>query len=187
MNESEKVISEVVAPVRKKSGPKPKAKVEAAPVSAPVVEAIALPVVLTYEEQRRKDLKEKIARERAYKAKMVTGKFLFNECPGGELKFSYREFPGDPKVDYVMKHDTVHTIPLGVAQHLNDRCSYPEYQHNLDGGKAVNVDSMYIMSKVHRTSFIPMDFSLGAGPSNIVQVSMGNPLDNRYNLDATGR
>ena len=196
MNESEKVIKAelvdvVVAPVRKKSGPKPKAKVSpveaAVVVAAPVEVPVEMPVILTYEEQRRKDLKEKIARERAYKAKLVTGKFLFNECPGGELKFSYREFPGDQKVDYVMRHDTVHTIPLGVAQHLNDRCSYPEYQHNLDNGKAISAENMYVMSKVHRTSFIPMDFSLAAGPSNIIQVSNSNPLDNRYNLDATGR
>ncbi|CAM5999025.1 unnamed protein product [Sphagnum balticum] len=101
---------------------------------------------------------------------MVTGKFLFNECPGGELVFHYREFPGDANVKYTMRHDTVYTIPLGVAMHLNDRCAYPEYSHNLDGGKAIagvtvegSTQNMYIQSKIHRTNFIPLDFTLDAG------------------------
>jgi hypothetical protein len=116
-------------------------------------------------ERRKQQLKDKIEKEREYKSKMVTGKFLFNECPGGELIFHYREFKGDPLAKYVMRHDTIHTIPLGVAMHLNDNCSYPEYRHNDDAvlGKSVDISKMYIMSKVHRTNFIPLDWSLNVG------------------------
>ena len=129
-------------------------------------------------------------KERERKSKMVTGKFLFNECPGGELTFYFREFPGETLKKYTMRHDSIHTIPLGVAIHLNDNCAYVEYQHNLDGGKAVDIKNMYIQSKVHRTNFIPMDWSIDAGNSSgrsIAQVSFTNPLDSRFNLDATGR
>jgi hypothetical protein len=85
-----------------------------------------------------------------------------------------------------MKHDTIHTIPLGVAMHLNDRCAYSEFQHNLDAGKAVNADAMYIQSKIHRTNFIPLDWSLDVGNysgNSIAQVTYNNPLDTRHNLE----
>lgn len=128
-------------------------------------------------ERLRQEVKMKIAQEREMKSKMVTGKFLFNECPGGELVFYYREFPGDELVKYKMRHDSIQTIPLGVAQHLNDRCSYPEYQHNMDNGKSIDASNMYIMTKVHRTSFIPLDFTVNAGnyaAQSIAMVSYKN-------------
>lgn len=161
-------------------------KVEPTPI-----EVTAMPAI-SAESRRKQDLKEKWMKERAYKAQMVTGKFLFNECPGGELKFAYREFPGDQLITYTMKHDTIHTIPLGVAQHLNDRCSYPEYHHNLDGGKAVNAQEMYITTKVHRTSFIPLTFSsteldTGYMANSIHKVSFTNPMSNGQLLDSMGR
>ncbi len=140
-------------------------------------------------EQRKRDLKAKIAAEREQKAKMVTGKFLFNECPGGELKFVYREFPDDPLVKYTMKHDSIHTIPLGVAMHLNDRCSYPEFSHNLDNGKTVNGEAMYATTLVHRTNFIPLDFTINAGSygPSIVQITQGNPMNNQHSPIHMGR
>lgn len=149
-----------------------------------------IPAYVNPREARIKAAKDKWEKEKAHKSKMVTGKFLFNECPGGELRFVYREFPGEPRITYVMKHDTIHTIPLGVAMHLNDRCAYDEFQHNLDNGKLVDAKNMYIQSKVHRTNFIPLDWSVDVGNSSgksIAQVTMANPLDSRYNLDAEGR
>jgi hypothetical protein len=155
-----------------------------------VKQAPGMPQSFDPREAQRRAAKEKWMKEREHKSKMVTGKFLFNECPGGEIVFNFREFPGDKRVTYKMKHDTIHTIPLGVAMHLNDRCAYAEFQHNLDAGKSVNADSMYIQSKVHRTNFIPLDWSLDVGNfsgKSIEQVTYNNPLDNRYNLDSTGR
>lgn len=147
-------------------------------------------ITLSEREVRKKTAKEKWEKDKTHKSKMVTGKFLFNECPGGELRFTYREFPGDPRVTYIMKHDTIHTIPLGVAMHLNDRCAYAEFQHNLEGGKLIDGQNLYIQSKVHRTNFIPLDWSVDVGNTtgrSIVQATYHNPLDNRYNLDAEGR
>lgn len=141
-------------------------------------------------EARKKECKERWMKERERKSKPVTGKFLFNECPGGEIIFRFGEFPGEPRKTYTMRHDNIYTIPLGVAIHLNDNCSYSEFQHNLDAGKAVNAEQMYVQSKIHRTNFIPMDWSQDVGNTtgkSIAQVTYGNPLDNRYNLDATGR
>jgi hypothetical protein len=74
--------------------------------------------------------------------------------------------------------------------HLNDNCSYPEFSHNLDAGKAVDAKNMYVQSNIHRTNFIPMDWSIDVGNftgNSIAQVTYNNPLDNRYNLDANGR
>lgn len=149
-----------------------------------------MPAYVNINEAKKKEARERWEADRAHKSKMVTGKFLFNECPGGELRFVYREFPGDPRKTYVMRHDTIQTIPLGVAMHLNDRCSYNEFQHNLESGKLIDGEQMYVQSKVHRTNFIPLDWSHDVGNTtgkSIAQVTYGNPLDSRYNLDAEGR
>ena len=157
------------APTRK---PTTAPAIKTAPVET-TAEAISVPEYIDPVAARKAELKAIIARERAYKAQMVTGKFLFNECPGGLLEFSYLEFPGDKKVDYKMRHDTIHTIPLGVAMHLNDRVAYNEYSHNPDSRKTVEDKNLYIKSKVHRTSFIPLDFTMNAGygAQGIVQAS----------------
>lgn len=144
------------------------------------------PVYIDPREAKRRETAEKVAKERAYKSQPVTGKFLFNECPGGLLEFPYREFPGDELVHYKLRHDNVYTIPLGVAMHLNDRCSYFEYQHNMDNGKAIDIRNMYIQSKVHRTSFIPLNFTQDVGNftgQSIHQVMSHNPQDTRFSLE----
>lgn len=154
----------------------PNGQIQAAPVAPAYIDPV---------EARRRELRAKIERERIYKSQPVTGKFLFNECPGGELKFPYREFPGDELKHYAMRHDQVYTIPLGVALHLNDRCLYYEYQHNLDNGKAIDIANMYIQSAVHRTSFIPLNFTQDVGNftgKSIHQVTSHNPQDTRFNL-----
>lgn len=133
------------------------------------------PAPIDPERQRRAEIKAKWMKEKEADEQMVTGKFLFNECPGGELVFYFKKYPGDKREKYTMKHDSIHTIKLGVAKHLNDNCSYPEYQHNMDNGKSVDVQNMYIMSKVHRTSFIPLWATGHVGQSNIAQVTYANP------------
>lgn len=175
----------------KENKPKPKSRPKSQ--SKPTLEAAVETVIPTFidpKEARKRDLKDKINREREEKAQMVTGKFLFNECPGGELKFCYREYPGDQLVHYTMKHDNIYTIPLGVARHLNDRCAYYEYQHNIDGGKTVDAKNMYIQSKVHRTSFIPLNFTTQAGNysgNSIAKVTFTDPLKGDHLFDAMGR
>lgn len=185
-------------PVKPVHSPRKKPETKtAAPVTPTETTKLDVPTFIDPREAKKRAAKEKWMKEREYKAKMVTGKFLFNECPGGELIFHYREFPGDANVKYVMRHDSIHTIPLGVAMHLNDRCAYPEYAHNLDGGKAISgvtvelsAQNMFIQSKVHRTNFIPLDFTLDAGNwsgKSIVQVTYENPLSNTHMLDSMGR
>lgn len=183
----ELVLTPMAPAPKKKSGPKPKTMV-VEPVTP--VETKSFDIYVDPKEARKRAAKEKWMKEREHKSKMVTGKFLFNECPGGELIFHYREFPGDANVKYVMRHDSIHTIPLGVAMHLNDRCAYPEYSHNLDAGKAINAEAMFIQSKVHRTNFIPLDFTLDAGNwsgKSIAQVTHNNPLGTNQILDSMGR
>ncbi len=165
----------VTAPVRRKSGPKPKS---ASPLPAVVQELEPIKAVVALPDPKA-ELRAKIARQRAEMSVPVTGKFLFNECPGGRLQFVFREFPGDQLVKYDMYHDQIYTVPLGVAVHLNDRCSYPEYQHNMDNGKAINAENMYIKTAIHRTNFIPLNFTLNSGykpHGDIAQVTYTNPM-----------
>lgn len=191
----ENITQEAAAPVKNVPAKKKPAPKVATPVTP--VETREFPTYIDPREARKREAKEKWIKEKEYKSKMVTGKFLFNECPGGELVFHYREFPGDTNMKYTMRHDQIYTIPLGVAMHLNDRCAYPEYSHNLDGGKAISgvtvegsTQNMYIQSKIHRTNFIPLDFTLDAGNwsgKSVAQVTFTNPLSNNQVLDSMGR
>ena len=141
-----------------------------------IVESV--PHYIDPEETRRRELRAKQEAEKRYDHEMVTGKFLFNECPGGELKFPFLKYRGDQLVHYTMQHDKVYTVPRMVARHLNDNCWYPEYQHNMDNGKAVDATKMYITTKIHRVNFIPLDFSADAGypgRNSIYQVSYTDP------------
>jgi hypothetical protein len=140
-------------------------------------------------EQKKIECEKKWKEERERKSKMVVGKFLFNECPGGELKFSFREFKGEEIKNYTLRHDQVYQLPLGVALHLNDRCSYYEFEHNLDGGKMIDARNMYIKSKVHRTNFIPLDWQIDVGNTgrSVDEVSFTNPLNNIFEIDGIGK
>lgn len=183
---NELVINTQEALPKRKSGPKRKEVIIPVPVEAKTIEIAPVDP----KEARKRAAKEKWMRDKEHKSKMVTGKFLFNECPGGELVFEYLEFPGDRKITYKMRHDSIHTIPLGVAMHLNDRCSYPEYAHNLDAGKTIDAKNMYVTTKIHRTNFIPLDFTLDAGNysgKSLAQVSFNNPSEENRILDSMGR
>lgn len=184
MNEEVKLESEVTV-TRKKPGRKP-VELKATPVEVPYA---AKPEYIDPTVLLKRKIKEKWMADRLEKSQLVTGKFLFNECHGGELKFPFREFPGDEIIIYTLRHDQIHTIPLGLAMHLNDRCSYPEYQHNLDKN-TIEATNMYVTTLVHRTNFIPLDWSKSVGNSSgksIVQVTTSNPLSNNQMLDSMGR
>jgi len=162
-----------------------KEKQIAATVTLPIepIKEIVVAPYISPEEQAKRDLAEKNKRDFVRLRKMVVGKFLFNECPGGELKFPFRGV-GKQIEKFTMKHDTVHTVPLEVAIHLNENTVYKEYHHNLDNGKAVDAKNMYITSKIHRTSFIPLDYTTDAGynPNPIAQVTYTDPTNHRYDL-----
>lgn len=88
-------------------------------------------------------------------SKMVKGKFIYHECPGGVLEFSFRKFKGIPLKNYTMKDGESYEIPLAVARHLNNNVSYPSHTFkNDEAGRPVS----QIAEMVRRTSFQSLDF-----------------------------
>ncbi len=92
----------------------------------------------------------------------VRGKFIFHECPGGMLEFTFREFKEDPLERYSLIDGMVYTLPLGVAKHLNKNCWIPEYNY-VQGEKGLGQAAgtghmMRITNKVRRTSFQSLEF-----------------------------
>lgn len=117
------------------------------------------------------EVAKKMEQERLANRKIVRGKFMFYEVPGGELKFSYRGYKNDPVEHYHMIDGEVYSIPLGVARHLNDNGYYNVHAHAIDekGNPSVKVGK-----RIDRFGFQSLEFtndlSLHAGRGDILTV-----------------
>ena len=87
--------------------------------------------------------------------RMVRGIFKNFETPGGELRFVFRKYKGEPIKKYVLLDNQVYTIPLGVAKHLNNDCNYPVHKYATD---ETGVPTMRIGSRFHRFGFQSLEF-----------------------------
>lgn len=103
----------------------------------------------------QKEISPEIMKLKERDSKMVRGKFIFHEVPGGKMDFSYLAYPGESIKTYSMTDGEIQTIPYGVAKHLNTNCWYPTYKYsNDDQGRP----SMKIGQKVRRCSFQSLEF-----------------------------
>lgn len=85
----------------------------------------------------------------------VRGKFIFHECPGGTMSFSYKAYKEDQVERFDLTDGQIYTIPLGVAKHLNKNCWYPVHSFMLDEtGRPIQK----IGQKVRRCSFQSLEF-----------------------------
>ena len=85
----------------------------------------------------------------------VRGIFKFDEAPGQTLSFMYREFKEDPIERFDLADGQVHTIPLGVARHINKNMNYPVHSYLKDDqGNA----TMRVGRKNQRASFQSLEF-----------------------------
>jgi len=123
---------------RAKPGPKPK-----------VVE------VIKTEKDRNKELIEKM---RKRDSRMVRGRFVFHEVPGGKLTFPFKQYPGDPVKQYEFTDGDIVTIPLGVANHLNTNVCVPQHQWLTDENGRPR---QRLTGTTRRASFQPLDFAGG--------------------------
>lgn len=92
--------------------------------------------------------------ERQRDRKMVRGKFIFHEIPGGELTFNFYQYKGDPIEKYTLKDGEIYTLPLGVAKHLN-KIGTPVHEHAQDEN---GLPLMKIGSFEQRCSFQSLEF-----------------------------
>lgn len=106
---------------------------------------------LNKKEVQKKNLKYQRDKDR----EPVKGIFKFYEVPGGELKFPFRAYKEDPVEFYTLVDGQIHTIPLGVARHLNKNGKYPVHSYALDDdGKP----SVKVGKWVRRFGFQSLEF-----------------------------
>jgi hypothetical protein len=140
------------------------------------------PIILNPSQENSKRLKkgsqEAIKKNEAQKEKdleMVTGIFEYKEQGkrGQTLHFNFGKH-SDVLKKYSLKDGGRYRIPRMVAQHLNKKCYYSEYQRL--GGKFAGMDAargvdsttstghedtyanMYTLNKIHRTAFRSLEF-----------------------------
>ena len=77
------------------------------------------------DQARKMEIAARIKRDQIEESKPVKGIFRNFETPGGQIKFPYRAYKGDPIVMIKLKDGQVATVPLGVARHLRHRLEYP--------------------------------------------------------------
>lgn len=89
-------------------------------------------------------------------SKMVKGIFHCHEPKGGCVTFSFRKYKWDPVRTYTMYDGEEYEVPLAVARHLNNNCTYYEHTHILDANGQPSVDRRG--KKVSRMNFESKDF-----------------------------
>lgn len=85
----------------------------------------------------------------------VRGIFHFYEVPHGTMKFAYKAYKNDPVEFFELEDGHIHTIPLGVARHLNKNGWYSIDAHRQDeaGNPYIGIGK-----KVRRFGFQSLEF-----------------------------
>jgi len=106
--------------------------------------------------QDRDKFKKEVQKLRDRDAELVKGIFINHETPNGMLEFTLRLYPGDPIVKYTLFDGQMYELPLGVAKHLNQNCSYKVHKYQLgpDGHYSQKVGK-----RVRRFSFQSLDYT----------------------------
>lgn len=117
--------------------------------------------VAHYLSKRNKIMAIKKEYEKIYKKqyekdhKMVRGKFSFLEVPGGELRFTFLKYDGDPLLRYKWRDGDIVEVPYMVAKHIAQDVKVPVHDFQTDEfGKKIPA----IAKWTHRTAFQRLDF-----------------------------
>lgn len=78
---------------------------------------------------------------------IVKGIFKNHEQEGGNLKFSFKKYPGRVET-YDLYDGEIYSIPRMVAKHLNNECAYPTFE--LSDSLGANTRSTSIPGKPRR-------------------------------------
>lgn len=106
-----------------------------------------------------KDNETRIQAMREYDSVPVRGVFRRHDGNTDPLEFSFLKYKGDKLQKYKLSHGQVHTIPRGVAVHLNDDCKTPVYG-SLPGIAAHDASrDAHVIGYQNRFSFSSLDFS----------------------------
>ena len=91
-------------------------------------------------------------------SRMVKGVFRCLEPIGGNVKFSFRKYKWDQTKIYTMFDGETYEVPLAVARHLNQNCSFPV--HSLVLGPDGNPTIDRLGKKQSRMNFESTTFAV---------------------------
>ena len=100
--------------------------------------------------------KEEIEKLRKEANRMVKGIFRCHEPRGGSVQLVWREFKGDPIRRWTLVDGHEYELPIGLARHLNNNCSYAVHQHILGADGKPAVDKMG--KKISRMNFESIEY-----------------------------
>lgn len=107
------------------------------------------------QEERRRNIKIKLAYQRDKDRELVKCRFRYYDCPGGELKFAFKRYKEDPVEKFALVDNHIYTLPLGVVKHLNKDCFFTVHQYNTN---EKGVATQVIGKKIQRCEAIPLEF-----------------------------
>jgi hypothetical protein len=87
--------------------------------------------------------------------KLVKGIFRCYEPRGGSFTFNIKKYKGDKVFSKTMVDGEIYEIPLHVAKHLNQNCSYPVHSYVMDADGKPTIDKN---KKIKRCSFESLEF-----------------------------
>jgi len=87
--------------------------------------------------------------------RMVKGIFRCFEPVGGSFTFSFKKYKDVDTLTMTLNDGEQYELPLMVAKHLNQNCSYPVHSHVMDINGNPTVD---VGRKVKRCSFESLEF-----------------------------
>ena len=102
-----------------------------------------------------KSMPENFIIEREKDRKMVRGKFIFHEVPGGRMDFCFKKYKDEPIINYSLTDGEICDLPLAVAKHLNKNVWYPAYTYADD---EKGRPTTKISQKIRRCSFQSLEF-----------------------------
>lgn len=103
--------------------------------------------------------KKDISLQKEADARLVTGRFVYTERPGGTLTFPYKKYKGDPIKVWSFVDGEVYTIPRGIASHLQREGRYAVHSHAMteDGKPSLKIGHMVTRYTFESLGFLDED------------------------------
>ena len=121
--------------------------------------------------EESKNSAEHLRIQRDKERQLVKGKFIYHECPGGEIGFMFKKYKGDPLEKFILRDGEIYTLPLGVARNLNTNVAYDTYNFSSDDqGRPKCMPA----GKVRRCSFQSLEFLDIEGLPNSIPSAIQN-------------
>lgn len=118
-----------------------------------------------------------LAKQAEHGSQMVRGRFNYKENPGGRFKIANKMGKGTKlfRDTFIDGHE--YTIPLFVAQYINNKCNYPRLTSAVDE-KGREIPNTQVEIKVQRAEFSIYEFITPemTVPKDLLKVSKLSPV-----------